>query len=83
MISIPAMPLIRFSVSLAASLLLTVFLSIFSTAFPNEALAAGQTGQPSLTATQARHTLDILRDEKKRAELEQTLETMKNWKIKS
>ncbi len=70
------MPLIRFSVSLAASLLLTVFLSIFSTAFPNEALAAGQTGQPSLTATQARHTLDILRDEKKRAELEQTLETI-------
>ena len=70
------MPLIRFSVSLAASLLLAVFLSIFSTAFSAEALAAAQAEQPSLTATQARHTLSILRDEKKRAELEQTLETI-------
>lgn len=67
---------IRFSIPSAASLLLTVFLSVLSAAFSTEALAAGQAEQPSLTAAQARHTLSILRDEKKRTELEQTLETI-------
>src|SRR5687768_2453146 len=55
-----------------AAALLSLFFLLGSATF-NEACADEPVGKTTLTPAQARHTLSILQDDKKRAELEQTL----------